>query len=100
MHMDEPIAGNDVNAAESTGFRANTVLGRRVPSSLKSSSCCDIFMTRIFPGGKKIHKMRRSDLLSLRFSYVFKYLDFQKSLTFQEMTFVLTDFRQYLFYLL
>ncbi|KYM99260.1 hypothetical protein ALC62_09987 [Cyphomyrmex costatus] len=26
MHMDEPIAENDVNAADSTGFRANAVL--------------------------------------------------------------------------
>ena len=32
MHMDEPIAGNDVNAADSMRFKANAVLGRRVPS--------------------------------------------------------------------
>lgn len=36
-----------------SAFRTNAVLGRRVvPPSLKSSLCCDIFMTRIFPGEK------------------------------------------------
>lgn len=61
MHMDEPIARNDVNAADSTGFKASAVFGRRVSLSLKSSSCCDIFMTRIF-SEKKVYKIRRSSL--------------------------------------
>jgi len=75
MHMDEPIA-RDVSAADSTRSRTDAVLGRRVPSSFKSSSCCDIFMTRTFPGKKSVLSAERAVSLFFSISFAFNDHDF------------------------